>query len=130
LHIGAAATVGPDVNLYNVALIKIGEDAVISQGSHLCTATHDHRAVDFALMVAPIEVESNAWVAADAFLAPGITIGRSAVVGARATVTKSVTEYAIVAGNPASTIAKRPENACNNLSRRPRRLSQLRKPKG
>lgn len=130
LQIGAAATVGPEVNLYNVAPIRIGEDAVISQGSHLCTATHDHRAVDFALMVGQIEVKSNAWVAAEAFLAPGITIGESAVVGARATVTKSVTDYTIVAGNPASIVAKRPENACNNLGRRPGRPDHAHQPKG
>lgn len=130
LQIGTAATVGPGVNLYNVASIKIGEDAVISQGSHLCTATHDHQADDFALMVAPIEVGANAWVAAEAFVAPGITIGTSSVIGARSTVTRSVTDYTIVAGNPASPIGTRPENARNNLGRRSRHQLQIHKPKG
>ncbi|GAA0761620.1 acetyltransferase [Erythrobacter ramosus] len=130
LQIGTAATVGPGVNLYNVAPIMIGEDAVISQGSHLCTATHDHLADDFALMVAPINVGANAWVAAEAFIAPGITIGASAVIGARSTVTKCVTDYTIVAGNPASPIATRPENARNNLGRRPPSPSHIHKPKG
>lgn len=130
LQIGTAATVGPEVNLYNVAPITIGEDAVISQGSHLCTATHDHLAEDFALMVAPIEVRANAWVAAEAFVAPGITIGVSAVIGARSTVTRCVTEYTIVAGNPASPIGTRPESARNNLGRRSRHPFHIDKPKG
>jgi putative colanic acid biosynthesis acetyltransferase WcaF len=121
LQVGTAATVGPGVNLYNVSQIRIGDDAVVSQGSYLCTATHDHLAGDFALMVAPIEVGSNAWVAAEAFVAPGIIIGASAVIGARSTVTKCVEDFAIVAGNPASRIATRPETARNNLGRRPRR---------
>jgi putative colanic acid biosynthesis acetyltransferase WcaF len=118
LQIGTAATIGPGVNLYNVAPIRIGEDAVISQGSHLCTATHDHLADDFALMVAPIEIGANAWIAA------------SAVIGARSMVTRCVTDYTIVAGNPASPIASRPENARNNLGRRSRHPAQIHKPKG
>lgn len=121
LHIGEAATIGPDVNLYNVASIRIGEDAVISQGSHLCTATHDHQSADFALMVAPIDIEPNAWVAAEAFIAPGITIGASAVIGARSTVTRSVTDFTIVAGSPAAPIGTRAEDARNDLGRRPKR---------
>jgi putative colanic acid biosynthesis acetyltransferase WcaF len=129
LQIGTAATVGPGVSLYNVAPIKIGEDAVISQGSYLCTATHDHLADDFALMVAPIEVGSNAWVAAEAFIAPGITIGESAVIGARSTVTRCVKDFTIVAGNPASPIATRPENARNNLGRRSGHPGLIHKPK-
>jgi putative colanic acid biosynthesis acetyltransferase WcaF len=117
LRVGAAATVGPGVNLYNVAPIIIGEDAVISQGSHLCTATHDHQSADFALMVAPIGIGPNAWVAAEAFVAPGVSIGKSAVIGATSTVTRSVTDYTIVAGNPAKPIGRRPEDARNDLGR-------------
>jgi putative colanic acid biosynthesis acetyltransferase WcaF len=110
-------TIGPGANIYNVALISIGENAVISQGAHLCSATHDFRSDNFALMTGPILVGSNAWIAAEAFISPGLTIGHSAVVGARSVVTKSVADFLIVAGNPAKIVGTRPETARNNLGR-------------
>jgi acetyltransferase-like isoleucine patch superfamily enzyme/dTDP-4-dehydrorhamnose 3,5-epimerase-like enzyme len=46
-------------------------------------------------------VEAGASIGANATILPGITIGRSAMVGAGAVVTRSVPPYAIVVGNPA-----------------------------
>ena len=113
-----SVTIGPQVNVYNVATVELGEDVIVSQGSHLCTATHDHLSEDFSLMAGPITVGPNAWIAADAFVAPGVSIGRSAVVGARSTVTRPVPEYSIVAGSPAKVIGTRPETARNGLGRK------------
>lgn len=111
-------TIGPLVNVYNVAAVELDEGVIVSQGCHLCTATHDHLSEDFSLMTGPITVGPNAWIAADAFVAPGISIGRSAVVGARSTVTRPVPEYSIVAGSPAKVIGTRPEIARNVLGRK------------
>lgn len=113
-----SVTIGPMVNIYNVAAVEIGEGAIVSQGGHLCTATHDHLSEDFSLMTGPIIVGPNAWIAADAFVAPGVVIGRSAVIGARSTVTRPVPEYSIVAGSPAKVIGTRPETARNVLGRK------------
>jgi acetyltransferase-like isoleucine patch superfamily enzyme len=49
----------------------------------------------------------DVWIADDALLARGITLGHGCVVGARAVVTKDVARYTIVAGNPARVIRKR-----------------------
>lgn len=49
LEMDDQAGVGPNVNLYNMAKIKIGKKAVISQGSHLCTGTHDYTDPNFQL---------------------------------------------------------------------------------
>jgi UDP-2-acetamido-3-amino-2,3-dideoxy-glucuronate N-acetyltransferase len=46
-------------------------------------------------------VERDASIGANATILPGITIGRGAMVGAGAVVTRSVPRWAIVAGNPA-----------------------------
>ncbi|MOA39424.1 dTDP-3-amino-3,6-dideoxy-alpha-D-galactopyranose 3-N-acetyltransferase [compost metagenome] len=46
----------------------------------------------------------GASVGANATLLPGITIGKYAMVGAGAVVTKDVPDYAVVAGNPAKII--------------------------
>lgn len=112
-----SVTIGPKANLYNVAEIELDNDVIVSQGSHLCSATHDHQSQDFSLLVGAIVIGPNAWIAAEAFVAPGVTIGRSAVIGARSTVTRPVTEFSIVAGNPAKVIGTRSETARNVLGR-------------
>jgi putative colanic acid biosynthesis acetyltransferase WcaF len=56
---------------------------------------------------APIVVEDQVWIAADAFIAPGVTIGQGAVVGARASVFNDVESWTVVGGNPARFIKKR-----------------------
>ncbi len=54
------------------------------------------------LIVAPIVIESNAWVAADVFIGPGVKVGEGAVVGARSTVIDDVPPWSVVAGSPAT----------------------------
>ncbi len=101
------AIVGPDVDLYCVARIHVHSDAMISQYSHLCAATHDYRQPDLPLVAKPIEIGSQAWVCAGAFVGPGVTIGQRAIVGARAVVFRDVEVGMIVAGNPAVVIKTR-----------------------
>ncbi len=59
------------------------------------------------LITAPIIIEDQAWVAADVFIGPGVTIGQGAVVGARACVYKNIEPWTVVGGNPAIFIKKR-----------------------
>lgn len=96
-----------NVLLYNVDSIYIGKKAVISREVFLCTATHNITSPDRELVTAPIVVGDFAWVAARAFIGPGVTIGEGAVVGACAVVTKDVEPWTVVAGNPAKFIKKR-----------------------
>ena len=96
-----------DVNCYNVAPIRIGAQSTVSQGAFLCTASHDISHPNNPLITAPIVIESQAWVAADAFVGMGVTIGEGAVVGARAAVFKDVEPWTVVGGNPARSIKKR-----------------------
>lgn len=96
-----------DVNCYNVDKIVIGHDTTISQGAYLCTASHDIEDAQNPLITAPIVIENQAWVAADAFVGMGVTIGQGAVVGARACVFKDVEPWTVVGGNPAKVIKQR-----------------------
>lgn len=107
LVMGDRSCLADGVGCYNVAPIMIGDDVVISQDAYLCTATHDYNSAAFLLLVAPIGIESHAWVAAGAFLSPGVTIHRGAVVGARSVITRSVTAWSVVAGNPARVVNTR-----------------------
>ena len=107
LEIGDFAAIGDRVILYNLAMIKIGMSATVSQGAHLCAGTHDFRHVEFPLIKKPITIGVGAWVCSDAFVGPGVVIGDFAVVGARAVTMKNVAANEIVAGNPARLIGIR-----------------------
>ena len=107
LEIGDGAAVGDHAILYSLGRIRIGRLATISQYAHLCAGTHDYTRPAFPLLRPPIVIGDEAWVAADAFVGPGVTVGDRSIVGARATVVKNVPPDQIVAGNPARFIKKR-----------------------
>ncbi len=107
LTLGERCLIGSRVNIYSLGTISIGDDTVISQGAHLCAGTHDYTDPSFPLQRCPIRIGKQVWIAADAFVGPGVTIGDGAVVGARAVVTKDVEPWTIVGGNPARPIKKR-----------------------
>ncbi|MDI9639971.1 WcaF family extracellular polysaccharide biosynthesis acetyltransferase [Kamptonema cortianum] len=108
LEIGDNSWVGWHVDIYNYAPVKIGSNSVVSQYSYLCTGTHDYTRRGFPLTWAPITVGDNAWVAADCFLAPGVTIGSGAIIASRSVVTKDMPEWKICAGHPCQPIKDRP----------------------
>ncbi len=101
------ACLASDVDCYNVDIIRIGANTTVSQGAYLCTASHDITNPLNPLITAPIIIEDQAWIAADAFVSMGVTIGQGAVVGARAAVFKDVEPWTVVGGNPAKFIKKR-----------------------
>jgi acetyltransferase-like isoleucine patch superfamily enzyme/glycosyltransferase involved in cell wall biosynthesis len=107
LEIGDHSLVGPRVHLYNLGGLKVGSNCVISQDAYLCGGTHDSTDPTFPLIRKPIVVGDNVWIAAGAFIHPGVTIGDGAVVGARAVVTKDVPPWTIVSGNPAKVVRPR-----------------------
>ena len=104
---GRYSCLASNVDCYNVAPIILGDNVTVSQGAFLCTASHDVTDPLHPLITAPIVIVVAAWVAADAFVSMGVTIGKGAVVGARACVFKDVERWAIVGGNPAKFIKKR-----------------------
>lgn len=108
LKMGNHSGVGDGANLYCMDKIEIGDYAVISQGVHLCGGTHDYNSVNFQLVARPIVVGAHAWVCAEAFIHPGVVVPEGAVVGARAVVSKSLTDpWAVYAGNPCRQVSIR-----------------------
>lgn len=99
--------IGADVDCYNVARVKLEAYAIVSQKSYLCSASHDFTRNDMPLITGPITIGRQAWVAADAFIGMGVTVGEGAVVGARSSVYRDVDPWTVVGGNPARFIKKR-----------------------
>jgi putative colanic acid biosynthesis acetyltransferase WcaF len=104
---GEHCWVGDHAEIYSLSPITIGRHAVVSQKSYLCGATHDHHDLTFPLVGGPIVIGDEAWVAADCFVAPGVTIGRGSIIGARSTVLRDVPDAVIAAGYPAEVKASR-----------------------
>ncbi|WP_036601021.1 WcaF family extracellular polysaccharide biosynthesis acetyltransferase [Olivibacter sitiensis] len=95
------------VELYSQAVIDIGKRAVISQGSYICTGTHDYTKKGFPLYTLPIHIGAEAWLAADVFVHPGVTIGEGTVIGARSVVTKDMPAWMVCAGFPCKPLKER-----------------------
>jgi len=107
VKLGDHCWIGDNAELYSLGPITIGQHAVVSQRSYVCAATHDYNDISFPLVAKAVVVEREAWVAADCFIAPGITIGAGAIVGARSTVLKDVLPSTIMAGSPLKQIGNR-----------------------
>lgn len=107
VSIGHGAWIGDDVVLYSLGDIDIGDNAVVSQRSYLCGGDHDYRLVDFPIRGRRIVVHAQAWVAADVFVAPGVTIGRGAVIGARSSVFSDMPDGQVCFGYPCKPVRPR-----------------------
>lgn len=92
---------------YSMATIRLGKRAVVSQGAHLCSGTHDYNDPLFHLFAKPITIGAKAWVCADAFVGPGVKIGEGAVLGARAVAMRHIPEWTVWSGNPAVKVKER-----------------------
>ncbi len=107
IRIDQQAAVGDGAILYSLGMIHIGARATISQYAHICAGSHDYGSAAFDLLKTPITIGEEAWICADAFIGPGVSVGRGAIVGARAVVMRSVPASAVLVGNPARIIKSR-----------------------
>jgi maltose O-acetyltransferase len=87
VHIGQHVMIGPAVQIYTPAHHLQAEAR--NQGWEVAKA---------------IVIEENVWIGGGAILLPGVRVGRNAVVGAGAVVSRSVPANTVVAGNPARVI--------------------------
>jgi acetyltransferase-like isoleucine patch superfamily enzyme len=112
IRLGDRVFIGPHCTLFGAGGIEIHDDALISP--HVVITSHQHTFDRLDALIreqssqfAPVVVEADVWIGAGAILLPGITVGRGAVIGAGAVVTKDVPAGAIVVGVPARVIRRR-----------------------
>lgn len=109
LTIGNNSSIGDRSVVYCLGKVTIGNHVSVSQQAHICAGTHDYRVPDLPLIRPGIVIENHVWIAADAFVGPGITVHEGAILGARGCAFKDLDPWTIYGGNPAKAITERPK---------------------
>jgi acetyltransferase-like isoleucine patch superfamily enzyme len=99
-----------------VASIRIGANCMIAPGCVLTPYRHGIADLSRPMREQPltsrgdIVLEDDVWLGARVCVTDGVTLGRGAIIGAGAVVTKDIPPYAIAGGVPARVIGYRAEN--------------------
>jgi putative colanic acid biosynthesis acetyltransferase WcaF len=107
VSIGDYSWIGDDVVLYSLGNIEIGKNVVISQKSYICAASHDYLQPGFPIFAGVVRIQDECWLATDVFVAPGVTIHKGTVIGARSSVYKDLPANKVCIGNPAKIVRNR-----------------------
>lgn len=110
LKIGKDCQINEDVYIQSA---EIGDYVLIAQRVAILSVTHLMDRMDIPIRMQgstesrPVTIERDVWIGRNAVVMPGVRIGRGAVIGAGAVVTKDVAPYAVVGGVPAKVIKYR-----------------------
>lgn len=113
LVIGDNVNMNTDCHIGCIERVEIGNDVLIASRVYISDHSHgDISAEAFALppvarplrTKGPVRIEDNVWIGEGVCVLPGVTIGRSAIIGANSVVTRDVPANSIAAGNPARII--------------------------
>jgi putative colanic acid biosynthesis acetyltransferase WcaF len=106
--------IGEDCNLGNGIFldgrrgVTIGNRVATGAEVMIYTLQHDADSPTFDTVGGPVVIDDYVYIGPRAIILPNLRIGRGAVVGAGAVVTRDVPEYAVVGGVPARFIRQRP----------------------
>jgi maltose O-acetyltransferase len=125
ISIGESCYIGDHSRIWSAAAITIGDRVLISHGvnihdnnAHSLSAASRHlhfkqifsgghpRLMEDPPVAAPIMIEDDAWLGFNSTVLKGVRVGRGAIIGACAVVTKDVPPYTVVAGNPARVVGR------------------------
>jgi acetyltransferase-like isoleucine patch superfamily enzyme len=115
IEIGANVYIGHDVEIQAKGKkVIIGDDCLIAQNVLITTVQHGTVNNGILIRQQPEEykevvIESDVWIGAKTIILNGVHIGKGAVIGAGAVVTKDIPPHAIAVGVPAKVIKMRKE---------------------
>jgi acetyltransferase-like isoleucine patch superfamily enzyme len=113
--IGAHTWIGPQ-SYFDCRDTELGEYVGWGPGAKVLGSEHTGEPANVPiiqtdLVIKPVRVHDGADIGVNAVLLPGVTVGKGAIVGAGAVVTKDVAPYTIVAGVPAKLLRSRADPA-------------------
>ena len=111
LAMGDNVLIGPGARIYNQGTVTIGAGSVVSQRAHLCASSHDVSDPHFQLVMRPVTIGKRCWIAAEAFVGPGVAMGEGAVLAARGALFEDAAAWTIYRGNPAIAVKERARQA-------------------
>lgn len=113
ISIGDDVYIGPYAIFSSIKKITIGNKVTFGPRVTIMGGNHNFKVVGSYICDnhvknddddLPVTVCDDSWIGCNAVILKGVTIGRGAIIGAGAIVTKDVPPYAIVGGNPAKII--------------------------
>lgn len=114
LSIGSNTYIGEGNNIRAAGgTISIGNDCLISQHVTIVASNHG---IEKKILIRKqawsttnnfVTINDDVWIGAGSIILPGVIVGKGAIIAAGSVVTKSIPEYAIVAGNPAKVLKYR-----------------------
>lgn len=112
ISFGNNVTINHHSNISGHARLIIGNYVMIGPNCSLITANHgyaDHKKpmMSQELSYGSIEIKDDVWLGTNVVLLPNVRIGRGAIIGANAVVTKDVEPYSVMGGVPAKFIKYR-----------------------
>ncbi len=111
LSIGDGTYIGRFCHIYATKQISIGQKVLMADKVYIADNIHGHEDVSIAIIdqpvqqTAPVHIGDGAWLGENVCII-GASIGKNAVVGANAVVTKDVPDYAVAVGIPAVIIKR------------------------
>ena len=110
--IGRHSWIGPFCLVYGNGDVSIGSNVLIAAHSSINTVSHHFDRCDIpindqGIYCDPVTIEDDAWIGMNAVILQGVRIGKGAIVGAGAVVTRDVPPWSIVMGVPARIVSQR-----------------------
>ena len=92
--------------------VSIGVAALIASGVSIRDTNHafddtEQYMSSQGITTAPVVIEDDVWIGANAVITAGVTVGRGSIIGANAVVTKDVAPWSIMGGVPARLLRSR-----------------------
>lgn len=117
--------IGEKTCIYAQGIVHIHKGSILADHVDIRTANHyydgndlDMIPFDEKVIVEPVIIRENVWIASHSLILPGVEIGEGAVVGAGSVVTKNIPALAVVGGAPAKVIKWRDEERYNILKKK------------
>ena len=102
--------------------VEIGDGVIFAPEVCVYSRTHNFNSSDLSalpfdnrMLTTKVKINDYVWIGRRVIILPGVTIGKAAVIGAGAVVSKDVPDYAVVVGNPARVVKYRNQTTVNNI---------------